>query len=775
MHDETPPPNNAVKQVLGRYELLKRIGRGGMGDVWLADDPRLHRQVAIKTLPIYNQDNHEFSQQFEREAQAAAALNHPHILPVHDFGEQALPNGRVMTYIVMPYISGGSLAEKIDSYQRNRQLMPVQEAVSYLTQAAEAIDFAHSKGIVHRDIKPGNMLLRNDGWLLLTDFGIARILSGYEQLTQRGVGFGTPEYMAPEQAQGQAEPASDNYSLAVLAYQLFTGRVPFSTESSYATTMQHLMMPPPAPRSFNPNIPLALEQALLHGLAKQPTQRPITARALLGEIQQATVNAPFEGTYMPSGALPTMPQQNYPATTPSAGTFIVPPPPPPATEKKLLSRRQIVIGGSSAAVVLVGAGGLGLWTIERGKTQMGGQVAKQTTSGRAGAAASPASTTTTTTTALSVGTPIVIQGKHNKPIATLAWSPKQNQLVSVGDTDDKNIYLWDMATLAQQSKMPKEKASLQFDNASDMLAVWSPAGDIVAIANAEPAALIGAAQIVVYKSDFSDYAPGFSSNFAMNNSASFDGLAWGNNYFYTVHHPFSLSNIDLNAKDQILVWDPKNPQKPVSAIPIDNLFMSPSDNLSKVNENTFFDIVTNPILLRTQPNGAVRITLGTHDGILMGDVTMVGRQAQWQKVGLMKFDESDQYAPADVGAISWANFGQHLAAIQQCLSQPKTVKVFDFASKTYQTLSQHENATGGISTIAWNPTAGSQILAGGNEDGKIDIWDYSRSKLPTQTITPPSSVTGIVKSLAWSADGVWLAAAYTDTNASLVIWKMGGN
>jgi WD40 repeat protein len=366
----------------------------------------------------------------------------------------------------------------------------------------------------------------------------------------------------------------------------------------------------------------------------------------------------------------------------------------------------------------------------------------------------------------------VIQGKHNKPIATLAWSPKQNLLVSAGDRDDKNIFLWDVATLTQKGQVPKEKASLQFNNVEEMLAVWSPAGDIVAIANAEASASIGKAQILVYKSDFSDYAPGFSSNFAINDAISFAGLAWGESYFYTVHHPFSLNKMDLNAKDQILVWDPKAPQKPVSAIPIDNLFMSSSDDISKTSNNKYIDVATNPVLLRAQANGAVRITLGTHEGILIGDVTMVSGQAQWQKVGLMKFDESDQYAPADVGAISWGNFGQHLAAIQQCLSQPKIVKVFDFAGKTYQMLNQHDNATGGLATIAWNPVAGSQILAGGSEDGKIDIWDYSRAKLPIRTISPPASVTGIVKALAWSADGAWLAAAHGDTNASLVIWKI---
>jgi len=194
---------------LGRYRLLRCIGRGGMGEVWLAEDPRLHRQVAIKTLPADNQDDHEYSRRFEREAQAAAALNHPHILPVHSYGEQPQSDGQVVMYIVMPYIAGGSLAERITTYTSRQMMIPPQEAIAYLSQAAEAIDYAHSRSVIHRDIKPGNMLLQSDDWLLLADFGLARIVAQEEQLTKTGVGFGTPEYMAPEQAQGRAEVASD--------------------------------------------------------------------------------------------------------------------------------------------------------------------------------------------------------------------------------------------------------------------------------------------------------------------------------------------------------------------------------------------------------------------------------------------------------------------------------------------------------------------------------------------------------------------------------------
>ena len=232
----------------GRYRRLKRVGRGGMGEVWLCEDSLMQRQVAIKTLPPHNQQDQEYAVRFEREAQAAAALNNPHILAVHDYGKQPLPDGNIMTYLVMPYVSGGSLADMIKNLASQRQGMEQDKALLLLTQAADAIDYAHAQGIVHRDIKPANMLLHSDNWLLLSDFGVVRIVSSGDELTEQGMIIGTPMYMAPEQASGHAEAASDNYSLAVIAYQLFTGRPPFNAETSYATLMQHILNPPPSPR-----------------------------------------------------------------------------------------------------------------------------------------------------------------------------------------------------------------------------------------------------------------------------------------------------------------------------------------------------------------------------------------------------------------------------------------------------------------------------------------------------------------------------------------------
>src|SRR5690242_13218270 len=155
------------EQQLGRYRLLKQIGRGGMGEVWLAEDPRLQRHVAIKMLPPQERYSQEDADLFEREAQVVASLNHPHVLPVHDYGEQQFPDGQVINYLVMPYISGGSLSDLIKQRTDSGKGFHYREVLALLMQAAEAIDYAHTKGMIHRDIKPANMLLRSEGSLLL--------------------------------------------------------------------------------------------------------------------------------------------------------------------------------------------------------------------------------------------------------------------------------------------------------------------------------------------------------------------------------------------------------------------------------------------------------------------------------------------------------------------------------------------------------------------------------------------------------------------------------
>ena len=270
-------------RVLGCYQFLQLLGRGGMGDVWLALDQRDQRQVAIKLLPSILVSEDEHLSMFKREARIAASLKHPHILPLYDFGEEAINEDEVACYLVMPYIPDGTLRERM---RTTKGLLPVLEGLRYLRQAAEAIDYVHSQQVLHRDIKPANMLLKGD-WLFLTDFGIARLRSSdsYHSLTYAG--SGTPGYMAPEQVQRRAEAASDRYSLGITAYQIFTGSQPFTGKDPCDVLLKQIEEQPPAPHLLNPHLPSSIEGILLRALAKQPEERYPSCLAFITALEQA--------------------------------------------------------------------------------------------------------------------------------------------------------------------------------------------------------------------------------------------------------------------------------------------------------------------------------------------------------------------------------------------------------------------------------------------------------------------------------------------------------
>ena len=246
---------------LGRYELRRRIAQGGMSEVYLGYDRRVRRRVAVKVL--YG-SSEPFVRRFEREALAVGALSHDHILPLYDFGEQ-----RPWYYLVMPFIEGGTLRD----YLQMREKLTLEEAGSFLEQIAAALQHAHDHGVVHRDVKPSNILLRLDGHAYLVDFGLAKAKEEAESLSHAGSMIGTPEYMAPEQSNGINDYRSDVYSLGIILYQMLTGRVPFIAESPVAVTLKHIQHVPPSPSQLNADIPRSIEDVILKALAKDPAER----------------------------------------------------------------------------------------------------------------------------------------------------------------------------------------------------------------------------------------------------------------------------------------------------------------------------------------------------------------------------------------------------------------------------------------------------------------------------------------------------------------------
>ena len=262
----------------GRYRIVRKLGSGGMADVWLADDAQLNRKVALKVLHDRFAQDEQFVERFRREAEAAAGLQHPNVVGIFDRGEV---DGTY--YIAMQYVQGTSLKEPIESG------LIIPQAVAIIRQILSAARFAHDHGIVHRDLKPQNVLVDTEDRVLVADFGIAR--AGHSEITQTGSVMGTAQYLSPEQAQGlEVGPASDLYSIGVLLYEALTGRVPFEAESAVAVALKQVSEPPTPPTHFNPKISPALESVVMKALVKDPAARFASAAEFLSALDEAEVH-----------------------------------------------------------------------------------------------------------------------------------------------------------------------------------------------------------------------------------------------------------------------------------------------------------------------------------------------------------------------------------------------------------------------------------------------------------------------------------------------------
>ena len=279
---------------IGSYRLLRLIGGGGMGDVYLAEDLRVNRQVAIKVIQtratpyLDNGTTQDTMRLFQREVKAVANLDHPHILPFFDCGGGNI-NGMNITYMVMPFRREGSLLAWLREHSPFKALAP-QYVAHFLQQAADALQYAHEQQIIHRDVKPSNFLIRSNKEnpdspdLLLADFGLAKF-STMASAVSRG-NYGTPIYMAPEHWDGHPVPATDQYALAVMAYELLTGRPPF-LGNHQQVIYQHLEVQPQLPSKFNPLIHAGIDAVILRALAKRPEDRFPSISAFAHAFEQA--------------------------------------------------------------------------------------------------------------------------------------------------------------------------------------------------------------------------------------------------------------------------------------------------------------------------------------------------------------------------------------------------------------------------------------------------------------------------------------------------------
>src|SRR5438270_8558017 len=274
-----------IGKQLGNFRIDRILGRGGMAAVYYAWDIKLARPVAVKVTDMRHQDEATYAERFINEARSVATWRHPNILQVYSADDQ---DG--LYYFAMEYVPGRDLGVLLAQYRQQGKLLPLPEVMRIGRAVANGLDYAHERGVIHRDVKPGNVMVADDGRVVVMDFGLAlNVAQG-----TIGAAFGSPHYIAPEQARSSAEavPQSDLYSLGVILYEMLTGRVPFDDPSPLTLAMQHIERQPPPPRQVNPALSMAVEQVLLKALQKAPPARFQTGQALMDALGQALDVAP---------------------------------------------------------------------------------------------------------------------------------------------------------------------------------------------------------------------------------------------------------------------------------------------------------------------------------------------------------------------------------------------------------------------------------------------------------------------------------------------------
>ena len=297
-----------IGATLGNYKILAPLGQGGMARVYRAIQENLGREVAVKVLPPWYAADRSFVDRFNLEAKMVAGLSHPNIVTIHDFNEQ---NGNL--YIVMQLVDGGTLKQLIENLPEHAggvRSMDIEEVNRIFTQLADALTYAHRKGIIHRDIKPVNVLMDQGTRPILSDFGIAKVLEKQKVLTRPGAGVGTPEYMSPEQCKGeQVDGRADIYALGTMLFECLTGRTPFIGDNYPALAHSQIYEEPPDPRGLNPHIPSSVRDVMMIALQKKPEFRYQRANDMAEALNQALKHASLgaDSSLRPARSLENVP------------------------------------------------------------------------------------------------------------------------------------------------------------------------------------------------------------------------------------------------------------------------------------------------------------------------------------------------------------------------------------------------------------------------------------------------------------------------------------
>jgi serine/threonine protein kinase/uncharacterized protein YgiM (DUF1202 family) len=351
-------------QQFGQYELGELIGMGGMGAVYRANQPSLRRAVALKLLPPAIASETGYTERFQREAQTAAALEHAHIVPIYDYGQQG-----GIYYVVMRLLMGGSLAQRLEyAEETDGQLPTLAQTAEVIQRIALALDYAHSRGVIHRDIKASNVMFDDQGSPFLVDFGIAKMVGSSTQLTGTGMTMGTPSYMAPEQWRGESvTSATDQYALGVMTYNMVTGRMPFEGTTPYALMHKHLNEAPTSPQIWRSDLPEAVKTVLDTAMAKAPRDRYPSARAFAEAFAEVVKGVESAPTDFFTRTLPTPPPTEIQTEIPGSDDQVAvvetqPPAPAPAPQRPAGRNIPIValVALGVVGIVLVALAGFAL-------------------------------------------------------------------------------------------------------------------------------------------------------------------------------------------------------------------------------------------------------------------------------------------------------------------------------------------------------------------------------------------------------------------------------
>jgi serine/threonine protein kinase len=301
-----------IGRVLGKYQITETLGRGGMAEVYKAYQESLDRYVAVKVMHSFLAEEQNFLTRFKREARAMAALNHNNIVVVHDFDVQ---DG--LYYIAMEFVSGGTLKDRLAHLNDAGERLPLDQVVRLVLEVAAALTYAHERDMVHRDIKPGNIMLDSEGHAVLTDFGIAKIMSG-PTVTATGAMIGTPAYMSPEQGLGRpGDERSDLYALGVLFYHMATGRLPYEADTPLAVVLKHVNEPVPEPDDLDGEMPKPIWDVIIKAMAKDPDDRFQTARELSAKLRTAATQSGMDlASLRPAAIMPEVSRVKSPPPVP---------------------------------------------------------------------------------------------------------------------------------------------------------------------------------------------------------------------------------------------------------------------------------------------------------------------------------------------------------------------------------------------------------------------------------------------------------------------------